>query len=413
MSQKQSHRRNRDGKVWQRASDGRWCARVYPPVEMGGKSRLVYGRSWEEADRKRRDLEAELAQGLPGDPDQPLERWMSHWLGEILPSRVAAGNLAQSTLNSYRDNTEKHILPALGAIPLRKLSVSRVRQWEHELIRKPSARARRKAAPGEKREPVRTLSLRTVAYCHAILRAALNDAIKDELLTRNVAILAGAPSSDAQEIEPLTRDDVIRLLAATGDDSLQCYWIVLLALGLRRGEALALRWQDIDFDAASVKISGSIQRVRTSDGSKLERRATKTRASRATIPVGPGVLEALREHQRRQRKQRMASVAWLDTGLVFTTSVGSAIEPRNVNRAWDAVCRRAGVKARIHDLRHACGTHLAAEGVPQKAIQSLLRHRRITTTDLYMHALEDATRGAVTRMDALVTGYRQAGGTTS
>ena len=195
-----SHRRNRDGKIWQRASDGRWCARVYPPAAMGGKSRLVYGRTWEEADDKRRALEAELAQGLPGSPDQTLDQWFAHWLDDIQGSRVAMGKLSQSTLNSYRDNAEKHILPALGSITLRRLSVSRVRQWQHELKLKPSGRTRTRLRKGETElPPPETLSLRTVAYCQAILRAAMNDAIRDELLTRNVAALVEPPEGSDEE----------------------------------------------------------------------------------------------------------------------------------------------------------------------------------------------------------------------
>jgi integrase len=376
---------------------------------MGGKSRIVYGRTWDEADSKRRALETELAAGLPGGADQTLEQWLGHWLGRVLPARVAAKRLAQSTLDSYRDNSRKHILPDLGPIPLRRLSVSRIQQWQHDLTLKPSRRQRVRLRKGETElPPAVTLSLRTVAYCQAILRAALNDAMRDELLTRNVAALVEPPDADDDERAALTKEEMIQLLAAVGDDHLRSYWVVVLTLGLRRGEALALRWQDVDLEAGTVRIGATLQRVREDGKTKLVRKRTKTKASKATVPAGRGVLDALREHQREQRRLRIAAPVWRDTDLVFATSIGTAIEPRNINREWEKICDRAGVQARVHDLRHACGTYLGAEGVPQKAIQAILRHKDMRTTEIYVHALEEVSRAAAETMDAVVTDLRRA-----
>ena len=104
----------------------------------------------------------------------------------------------------------------------------------------------------------------------------------------------------------------------------------------------------------------------------------------------------------------MRAKAWLDADLVFTTSAGTALEPRNVNRAWERVCGKAGVSAHIHDLRHACGSYLAGEGIPLKAIQATLRHSRMATTEVYIHALAEVNRDAADTMDAIVTGLRSA-----
>lgn len=416
MADTKARRANKEGKPWQR-TDGRWTARAYGP-EANAKAHYVYGKTRAEAKEKREKLEADLAAGMPSK-DQSLGQYLEIWLTQTLPQEVAAGHLAASTLDSYADNARKHIIPALGHIRLRALTVSRVRQWQADLLEKPSSRVRRKLRPGEKKlPPPPVLSRRTVTYCHAILRRALNDAYRDELITKNNAALVKAPKAPKGAAQPrgLTEDETVALLQASSDDALWCYWLVVLTLGLRRGEGLALRWDDFDFASRTVRLEATIQRLRGDADpetgrrrGRLVRKDMKTDASEATAPVGDELIKALQRHQRQQRAVRMRSKVWLDTGLIFTTSLGTALEPRNVNRAWEAVCKRAGVPGtKIHDLRHACGTYLADQGFPLKAIASTLRHARTSTTEIYVHAIEERNREAAETMDAYVTRLRNA-----
>jgi len=407
-------RANKEGKPWERP-DGRWTARAYGP-EKNARPHYVYGKTRQEAKDKRDDLERELAAGMPAK-DQTIAEYLEVWLTRTLPQQAAAGHLAGSTLDSYSDNARKHIIPGLGHIALRSLTVSRVRQWQYDLSRKPSGRPRRKLRPGERKlPPPPLLSARTVGYCQAILRRAMNDAMRDELVTRNVVALVQMPKAATRKERPaLTYEQTGALLEASSNDTLWCYWLVILTLGLRRGEGLALRWADIDFDARTVELSATIQRVRGEADPETGRRKgrlvskdMKTEASEARAPAGDGLLGALRVHQRQQRAVRMKSKTWLDADLVFTTSVGTALEPRNVNRAWTAVGDRAGVPgAKIHDLRHAFGTYLHQAGTPMKTVSSALRHGKVSTTEIYVHALEEKDRGAAELMDAIVTGLRK------
>jgi len=414
-------RANREGRVYQRGSDKRWVGVVWPPEVTGGKPRYVYGRSREEAKAKKEALEAELADAVPGaaGKDTTLARYLEHWLGKTLPQAVAAGNMAQSTLDSYTDNAEKHILPDLGRITLRHLTVPRIRQWQYDLSRKPSGRPRRKLRKGEKAlPPPPLLSPRTVAYCRAILHKALADAIIDQQwgIKDNVVGFVKPPKQRRQEIAPPTKDEAAGLIAASSNDTLWCYWLIVLALGLRRGEGLGLRWDDIDFEKKTATLQLSIQRMRGAKDAKTGKRGAgrlvakdlKTEASRATVPVPASMIDALADWRREQHAMRMASKAWLDAGLVFTTSVGTALEPRNVSRAWEAVCARAGVRRlRIHDLRHAWGTYLAPEpGVSRKALQAGLRHARSSTTDIYIHVLEEMSRETADAMDGILVDLR-------
>src|SRR5262249_15404037 len=257
----------------------------------------------------------------------------------------------------------------------------------------------------------RPLSARTVSYAHAVLRNALNDAMRDELVPRNVAALVEAPTARPLEVQPLSEDEARQLLATAAEDRLRTLWLVLLSLGLRRGEALGLRWDDLDLDEGTVTIRRSLQRVRTGETTPSGRRRgelvevpPKTLKSTATIALPEFLVTALRDHWKAQAEERLAAVAWVDPGLVFTTQVGTALEPRNVNRSWEALWSRAGVRrVRLHDLRHSAATFMYAAGADLKLIQTTLRHSRLSTTsDIYAHVFADVQRQAAEHMDGVL-----------
>ena len=408
-------RPNREGKPWKRA-DGRWQARAYPPG--GGidtRPRYVYGRTRREAIDKRADLEAKLAQGLPEDPAQTVADAFARWLNVTLPQYVRAGRLAASTMDSYRDNARLHILSGrdgIGHIRLAELRADTVREWQDRLSRKPSGRQ----PPGG---PRRTLSPRTVAYCREILHKMIADAIRDETagLTRNVVDLVEPPKARPAEPVIPTPDETSALLIAMADDRWWCYWLLAFLLGFRRGEGLGMRWDDLDLERRIWTPGMQVQRLRGDADpatgkrgrGRLVAKELKTQASRDRAPLPDAAVEALTAWQREQRRQRMAAPAWADLGLVFTTNLGTAIEPRNINRQWEKVRARAGIQrpARLHDLRHACASYALAGGADLKTVQRMLRHARISTTQVYVHALEDVPRAGADVMDRVLEGLRQ------
>ncbi|GGP98419.1 integrase [Actinomadura coerulea] len=411
-SRKPRTRGNRDGRPYQRASDGKWVATVYLP---NGKRKPVYGDTRKEADDKRKQAQREIDDNQPvtaGRTDT-VEHYLTRvWLPVTLPQRVEAGKLAASTLDSYRDTCEKHVIPHLGRVRLVDLSTTHIRAWLLELARKPSGRSRKKLRPGEtKLPPPETLSTRTVAYAHAVLRKALNDAVDDESVKRNVCLLVDAPTVERKPPRELSKDEVRALLGAAAEHRLWAYWLLLLALGLRRGEGLGLRWEDVDLDAGTVRLVESVQRMRGEVDEetgrrkgRLVRKGLKTQASKATLKLPAFAVAALREHRTGQEDEQDAARLWVDEGLVFTTTIGTALEPRNVNRMWEDICAAAGVeRCRIHDLRHACGSFLFADGVDLKVIQGVLRHTRLSTTaEIYVHLLEEVKDAAAEAMDGML-----------
>jgi integrase len=185
----------------------------------------------------------------------------------------------------------------------------------------------------------------------------------------------------------------------------------MLAFGPRRGEALGMRWSLTDLDAATTKLRKQVRRVRGEVDPETGRRRgrlvekdLKTRESRATLSLPGALVEVLREHRRAQVAERLATRVWMDPDLIFTTSIGTALEPRNVNRAWTAVCERAGVKGvRLHDLRHAAASLAFAEGADIKEVQAMLRHTRLgATADIYVNVVESVRKGTADRMDAVL-----------
>lgn len=418
-------RPNREGKPWKR-KDGRWVARVWPPGgTIDRKPRYVYGRTKTEVTGKRDEVKAELARGLPEDKDQTIGEYMVRWLDETLQQYVTAGRMAQSTLDSYRDNAHKHIIPAAGPslahIRLRELSAPIVRDWQHRLSVKPTGRPRRKARKGESEvPPPKALSPRTVAYCHAILHKAVQDAVRDEVagLQRNVVGLVHPPvDKDKEEIQPPTEDEAAALVAAMSEDRWWCYWLLALTTGFRRGEGLGMQWADVDLEERVWHPGESVQRIRgevVDDRTgrrkgRLTSKGLKTRASREPVALSVAAVEGLERWRVQQKEMKLASRVWAgELCLVFTTNIGTAIEPRNVNRQWEKVCKAAGVrKIRVHDLRHAFGSYLAAEKVAPKVIQRSMRHARFrTTAEIYLHAIEAVPREGADAIDRVYSRLR-------
>lgn len=411
-------RGNRDGRPFKHATKG-WVAKAYYP---NGKPKWCYGKTSKEAAEKRKKFYTELANEEPSTVGRiPKVGWYLRkiWLGETLPQRVKAGKMAQSTLDSYEDNCVLHIIPELGNFDLRGeqgLKPRDVRQWLVRLAEKPSGRQRKKLRPGEtKLPPPELLSSRTIAYQHAILRKALADARKDEYVTRNVAALVDGPGDgERSQALPPTRQEAAALLAAAMRHRLWAYWLILLALGLRRGEGLGMRWSLTDLTAATTQLEESVQRLRGDRNpetgrrkGKLVAKGLKTEASKATVPLPPLAVEALKAHKERQEVERKAAKIWRDPDLIFATTIGTMLEPRNMSREWDKICEESGIDRHvtIHSLRHATGSYLFEAGVDLKIIQKVLRHTRLATTaDIYTTVFEGTQRAAAKTMDGVLAG---------
>jgi integrase len=221
------------------------------------------------------------------------------------------------------------------------------------------------------------------------------------MVTRNVAKLVDPPRVPRHEISPLTPDEARRLMGSATDDRLRALWLTALGTGLRQGELLGLRWQDVDLETRRLCVRHTLARV----GGKLVLLEPKTERSRRTIVLPEVVVVALRAHRTGQKIERLvAGSRWVDSGHVFATTIGTPIEAAAVTRAFRRALKRAGLPhSRFHDLRHAAATFLLAGGFTLEDVKNLLGHSSIVlTSDTYGHVLEQRQRQVALGMDAVL-----------
>ncbi|WP_235608186.1 tyrosine-type recombinase/integrase, partial [Frankia casuarinae] len=232
--------------------------------------------------------------------------------------------------------------------------------------------------------------------------AALTDAERMDLVSRNVAKSVQAPKLGDAEPRELMVEQARRFLDVAAGDRLEALFVVALTMGLRRGELLGLRWDDVDLDAGTLRVVRSAQRV----SGTLRLVETKTRGSRRPVPIPATTVEALRRHQKYQEQERAdAGTAWKENGLVFASTVGTLMEPRNVTRRVQQLRGRASLPTlRLHDFRHACASFLLAAGVEPRTVMEILGHATMRMTmERYGHALPERLRAASDAMDKLMT----------
>jgi integrase len=237
-------------------------------------------------------------------------------------------------------------------------------------------------------------------HVYKLVANALGDAYRMELVTRNVATQVKAPQIDRQRRVGLDVAEANRLFDVINGERLQALYVLALTTGLRRGELLALRWDDIDLRSRQLRVCRAMQRI---DG-KLQIVEPKTSSSRRTVVLPRLAVRHLQEHKKRQHAERKAlGAGWREHGLVFASSIGTPVEPRNVNRRWDELRQRAGLDwLRLHDLRHGCATLLLAKGVPDRVIMEVLGHAEIgVTMNTYAHVLPVLRQEAADAIDEL------------
>ncbi|MEV6541243.1 tyrosine-type recombinase/integrase [Streptomyces sp. NPDC051665] len=401
-------RANGEGTITKR-KDGRYQAAAYVYRPDGTRTRkFVYGQTREEVADKLTELQEKTRQGIPAaSSTMAFGDYLTHWLAAIAPER-----LKPSTLNSYEGLTRLYIRPALGKKKLNRLTPADVRRFLGEF--KNSCLCCLRGADKERSEEKRACcavgrccerrpSARTVQYIHAVLRSALQQAMREELIARNVARIVETPSVTRKEVRPLDAAEVRLLLKTARPHRLYALWLLLVSTGLRRGEALALTWSDIDLTNGQLRVRRNVQRIRR----ELIFGTPKTTRSIRTVSLPKHCVRALTQHRDQQERERLiAGKKWQPSpgqpdGLIFTTVTGRVTDPRSMNRMLTILCRDANVRrVRVHDLRHTCASLLLSQGVDARTIMETLGHSTITMTlDTYAHVMDTTLRAAAERMD--------------
>jgi len=362
------------GSVYKRKSDGLWCASLLD----GATRKYVYGKTRHDVMAKLRTAQVMLGTGHISQRRSPtVEEFLRSWLETSVKPRVRP-----LTYAGYKVNVEKHLIPTLGKIRLAELTPQHVQLMMNNRL-----------AAG--------FSPKTISYVHQVLRTSLGLAVRWDMVSRNVANLVDKPRVERKPINPLAPDEARRFLTAIQGHRLEALFTVALALGLRQGEALGLRWEDVDFDGGTLHVRNQLQRV---DG-RLLLVPPKTNKSRRTLVMPSLIVGALREHEKRQVAERIwAGSKWKNSDLVFANRTGGPVQARRVIEEFHSALRDAGMRRiRFHDLRHSCATLLLVQGVSPRVVMEVLGHSEIALTmNAYSHVVPELQRDAAERMQAIL-----------
>lgn len=339
--------------------------------------------------RELREKHADTVLPVVGKPIT-VERWMNHWLTQVAPRRVRP-----TTLASYTSKVEQYINPLIGHHRLDQLTADHIEAaWDHLLtVGNPKAENPTPLAPA------------SVRQAHRILSRALKVAVQRNRLRRNPADgnAMDAPSVPEVEMKVLDVEQVRKVLDAAKGDRMEARWVVALALGLRQGEALGLRWQDVDLEDGVLRVRQAMQRVK---GKGLVFGEPKSKRSKRDLALDSTVVSILRAHKKAQNAERLAAgTSWTDLGLVFTQPNGKPIDQGRDNKRWTALLEKAGVpRVRLHDARHSAATVALLSGASTRAVMDMLGHSQIAVTMRYQHVVDEMKRDTATKVSAVLWG---------
>ncbi|HHY33350.1 MAG TPA: site-specific integrase [Firmicutes bacterium] len=378
MSKRRGHG---EGSIYQR-KDGRWCATVTVGRDATGKPkrRYIYGRTRKEVQEQLTKLLADAQGGLPIDvTKQTVGQFLLHWLNDTV-----RGSRAPKTYLRYESTINTHLIPALSNIPLAKLAPQHLLRLYREL----------QDAGGHDK----------AHKCHATLHCALSTAVKLGLIPRNPADLVDAPRVERKEMRVLTPEETARLFDAARGDRYYALYVLAATCGLRLGELLGLKWQDIDFDAGTLQVQRQLQWI---TGAGPTFKEPKTKGSRRTIYLPRLAIDALKEHRKRQAAERLKlGEVWQAQDLVFPSEIGTPANPSNIYKwSWHPILEKAGLpRIRIHDLRHTAASLLLLANENPRVVQELLGHSDISTTlGIYSHILPSMKQRVAATMDRILS----------
>jgi integrase len=366
-----------DGSIYKR-SDGRWAAGM---TLEGGKRRTFYGKTRKEVQEKLKVALYEQQKGmLVTGPQQKVAQFLVHWL-----ENVHKQSIRSRTYERYEEIIRLHLVPAIGHHQLQKLSAQHLQSFYTNKIEE-------------------GLSATTVISFHNVLHKALETAVRWNLIAQNVCDLVSPPRRKRFEIQPLSLEQAQQLLQAARGHRSEALFVLALATGMRRGELLGLKWQDINLQTGQLQVRRILTRVPSKlSGKGFIEAEPKTEKGRRSITLPPFAIEALKEHRIKQLEAKLkAGPAWQEHDYVFCTTIGTHLNPtRDVLDQLKLLLTQAGLPdIRFHDLRHSSATILLSMDVHPKIVQEILGHSQISMTmDTYSHVLPTMQKIAMDKLN--------------
>jgi integrase len=351
--------------VFQR-KDGYWVAQYAVSTDNGLKYRQFYGKTQTEAIQKRSEAWAKESAGLVFEAGRTtVGEHLGRWLEESVK-----GSVKPTTYENYSQLVRRHVISALGRTKLKNLNTEHVRRFR-----------RQKLDEG--------LSTRTVQCLLFLLRKALQQAVEDGLIPRNVAQGVKVSQVGKEEIRPLSPEQTKGFLEAASGYRFEALYVLAVHTGLRQGELLGLRWEDVDLEARTLCVRRTLSGA---EGGRPVFGAPKTAKSRRSVGLTQTAVEALERHRAAQEGERSKlGPLWDKTELVFRSTTSTPVNRHNLmNRSFKPLLEKSGLprSTRFHDLRHTAASLLFSQGTHPKLVQEALGHSTITVTlDVYSHMI--------------------------
>ncbi len=366
------HRGHGEGSVYKR-KDGRWVASI---TLEHRKRKYFYGDTRREVQEKLKIALHEQQQGtLATGPQQLFRAYIEQWLEEVYKPSVKLLSYQQ-----YRSAVKNHLIPGLGHLPIQKITAAKIQAFYAEKLNN-------------------GLAPRTITFIHAVLHSALENAVKWGLVSRNVAKLVSLPRTQRYEAKTLTAEEAKKLIETAQESRIEVLLVVAVTTGMRRGELLALHWDDVDFEQGVVYVHRTVNRV---TGHGFKETEPKTKSSRRRIVLPDIAVEALKEHRLHQDQIRVkAGEKWYEQGIIFCNRHGRFLNPERVVALFHRLLADAGLPdMRFHDLRHSAATILLVAGVHPKVVQERMGHSSIAMTmDIYSHVLPSMQQEVADKID--------------
>jgi len=368
-------RGNHEGSIHKR-SNNTWRAQI----SLQGRRISITTKTKSEAMAWLRKMQEEVENGLSFESTQlTLKRFMDEWLVTVEQT------LRFSTFSQYKQMTHQHIIPYLGNYRLRDLTPDQIQRMYNDMVKQGKG-------------------YRTIHLSHAILHRALVQAVKLGLLLRNPDDATIPPKPKRKEMQFLDEGQVQRLLitAERMEDRFFALYYLAIATGMRLGEMLGLKWDDIDLEQGILKVQRQLTRCKNG----YEFTTPKTKAGIRQINLGSKAIEVLQSHrQRLQAEKLIAGGSWKDHNMVFPSTIGTPMNRCNLNKRYKNVLKKAGLPAiRFHDLRHTAASLMLNNGIPVIIVSKRLGHAQPSITlDVYGHLIPSKQQEAAILMDQLLT----------
>lgn len=381
-------RGNLEGSIYEDKKGRRWRAEMW----MGYRDGKPWRKKFSGATRDEVATKLKRALAMEHHPEAPerltLESFLNTWLEDVVKARTRP-----RTYERYKSKVDLHLIPGIGKVRLQALTPLLLQRFFNQVGER--VRPAKNGGEGKKLSPTSVRDIR------AVLRNALATAVKWRMLTRNPVPDTDPPRMKRPELRTLDAQQAARFLRRCAKHRLGALFTLAVHTGMSQGEILGLPWSNVDLKAGTLAIKQSLQRV----AGGLEIAETKAQSRVRTIALSPEMVQVLKAHRQRQDAEKLRANRWDDSGLVFTTPIGTPLDKRNVTRIHHALLAQAKVpRVRFHDLRHSAATLLIADGAHPRAVMELLGHSTIRVTmDVYSHIMDGTKRETAAAMSRILS----------